>query len=376
MLFKKICYVTANRSEYAKVRSLIKRLNDDTMIELCVIATGSHLDERYGDSLNDLVEDGIQIDYKLECLLEGNSRKCMVKTSALEIFELSELINKEKPDLGLVVGDRFDILPSAYVFSLLNIPIAHIQGGEKTGTIDDVIRNVITKFSHIHFVANEKAKNNVINMGEKKDYVYNVGCPSFDYIKELIIPEDIDMNILMPYCKDDISLRKNENYFLVMVHPNVVNPEDIDIKEIFKALDIFPNKKVVFYPNNDPFHQDIVSCITKKKDYIKFKHVATDVFMMLLKNCKCLIGNSSSGIREASVFGKPVINIGTRQEGRQRTSNVRDVPCQYLLITKAIQEMMDKKFLTKSIYGEGNASGQIIDIIKSFDTLEYKNIRI
>tara|TARA_Y100000310_G_C20574596_1_gene759815 strand:+ start:40 stop:1164 length:1125 start_codon:yes stop_codon:yes gene_type:complete len=371
---KKCCYVVANRSDYAKAKYLLQQLDRSPDFDLRIIITGSFVNPKYGRGEDDLLLDRLQPWRKIVNNLDDDSVASMVKSSALHLLELSSAIAEEHFDFGLVVGDRFDALPTAYAFSLLNIPTVHIQGGERTGTIDDLIRDIITKMSHIHLVANDDAKKELLRLGEDPNYIYVTGCPSVDYIKSVDVADDVDMRILRPYCKVDFSLSKEDEYFLVMIHPNVVDPEDVNIKEIFAALDMFSNTKVVFYPNNDPFHQDLVTAISKRSDYIKFKHLPMDVFIMLMAHCKCVIGNSSAGIREASLFGSPVVNIGRRQHGRKHGANVLTANCQKESIVAAINEVKDKTFEQFSLYGDGDATSKIIDILRSCESITYKNI--
>jgi len=373
-MFKKICFFTANRSDYAKVRTFIVQINSDPDFDLTTIVGGTHFNDRYGNTVSDLLDDNISVDHKIDCLMDDDSIFSMTKTSALQIYEMANILEEKRFDLGIVVGDRYDMLPAAYAFSLCNIPIVHIQGGEKTGTIDDLIRDVITKFSHIHFVANEEAKLRLISLGEEEGHIYNTGCPSIDYIKDIDIPKDIDIDLLSPYCKDDINLSRDDDYFLIMTHPNVTDPQDVNINEIIEAVDKFPNKKVFFYPNSDPFHQPIVSAIYKRKDFIKCKHVSTRCFLMILSNCKCLIGNSSAGIRESSLFGVPTVNIGNRQDGRTSGRNVIDCRRRSKDIVDSISKIMDRDFESFSLYGDGNSSGQMVEVLKSYKSLSYKNI--
>lgn len=375
-MFKKICYITSYRSDYAKVKPLISALSSDPYFDLKIIAAGSHPLKRYGYTIADLFEDGIQVDKVIDHFIDGSSLPTMIKTSALLLYELAGIIDEMSLDLGLIVGDRFDILPAAYALSLMNIPVAHIQGGETTGTIDDMIRNVITKFSHIHFAATSKSRQNIIELGEDSKHVYHVGCPSIDYITNLPNKEDVDNSILQRFCKTKINLSRSDKYFMVLVHPNVVDKNDIDVNELFTSLDLFHNKKIVFYPNSDPFNQEIIEYISKRDDYIKFKHIPMDCFMMLLENAACMIGNSSSGIREAGLFGVPVIDIGSRQEGRERGSNVINVPCKSENIVAAITKVKDIKLEINSVYGNGTATDQIIEVLKSYTTFCYKNVRM
>ena len=376
MLFRKICYVGANRSDYAKIKYLLQQLKSDCNFHLDILLTGSLVNSKYGDGVNDLHRDGLNVNSTVLSTIDDDSLLSMVKSSALQLYEISSRISDLQPDLGIVVGDRFDALPVAYAFSMLNIPIAHIQGGEKTGTIDDTIRDVITKFSHIHFVANDKAGARVVEIGEDEQHVHVTGCPVIDYIKRLHIPADIDLDMLKPYLKTDVQFKKKDEYFLVMIHPNVVEPHDIDIHQIIDALDQFPNKKVMFYPNNDPFHQRIVQVTAHRDDYLKFKHLPMDCFLMFLVHCACFIGNSSAGIRESSLFGIPTVDIGKRQEGRERADNIINVPSKTEDIVNAIKQMMGKEFDPTSLYGDGMATERIVDVLRRYKSMTYKNIRL
>ncbi len=375
-MFKKICYISTNRSEYAKIKVLLTMINSDIGYDLSFIAGGTLLNKRYGSPIKDIISDGINVSDVIDCLFEGDTPQIMIKEMSMQMYEAVNLVSSIKPDLGIVVGDRFDALPNAIVFSLLGIPVAHVQGGEVSGTIDNVIRDAITKLSHLHFVATETAAKRIEALGEDAAHIHTVGCPSIDFIKNLELPKDVDMDMLQPYCKKIINLEKDDKYMLVLVHPNICDPDEIDIDVIFDAINCFPNKKVVFYPNNDPFHEKIVSKISSNEDIYKFKHLPMDVFLMLLSNASCLIGNSSSGIREAGIFGIPVVDIGTRQERRERGRNVINVSCKYQSIQKVISYQMTQRYPKESIYGDGSASKRIIDILKSYKYLNYKNVRM
>jgi len=376
MILQKICYVTANRSDYAKVKYLLNIFSSMKDVELRIVATGSMLNERYGYPYRDIEKDGFCVNYRVNCLFDDDSPSGILKSMAMQLYEMSLIFEDFKPDIVILVGDRYDILPAATACLMHNIPIAHIQGGEKTGTIDDTIRDVITKMSHLHFVATKEAKERVIKIGENENKVFDVGCPSIDYIMSLDIPDDIDLTNLMPYCKNKISLSKKDKYFIIMIHPNVTDKDDINFDNILSSLDEFQNPKIVFYPNNDPLNYSIVSKINRRNDIIKFKHIPMSVFMMLLKNCACLIGNSSCGIRESCYFGVPTINIGKRQNGREHGKNVIDLSCDKRLITEAIKKQLVSSYEPEFIYGDGNSSKRILNILTGITSINYKNVRM
>ena len=375
-LFKKICIILTNRSEYAKVKSVLFRLREDKEFDLKILVGGSLANKRYGNAVQEITKDGFSISGVIKTIVDGDGVLDVIKSSGLQMYEEGLFFDSYKPDIAIIIGDRWEVVPLVFVLSMYCIPIAHLQGGEKSGTIDDVFRNVITKYSHIHFTANELCRKEVINLNECPDHVYSIGCPSLDIIKNIDVGDDVDLNKIQEYIKDPFTLSKKDKYFMVMVHPNVTIRSDIDIKIILKTLLRFPNKKIWFYPNEDPFHETITSAITRNREIIKFSHIDMNSFIMLMAHCSCFIGNSSAGIRETASFGVPTINIGDRQIGRERNENTIDVRCDENEIYRAVYNSIGKKYPCKNIYGDGKSSDRIINIIKSYKKLNYKNINI
>jgi len=372
-MFRKISFPICNRSEYSKVKYLIKKMNLDTYFDVRAVVSGSLHSDKFGQAVNDVISDGITVDEIPPCLIISDSIAGSIRTMGLQSMEFAGYYDINKFDLAIVVGDRWDIMSAVIPLSMFNIPIAHVQGGEISGTIDDVIRNVITKYSHLHFVSNNVCMDRVVNMNEDSQYVYDVGCPSIDSILSWDFGSDIDMNMLLPHMKDPVSICKKDDYFIIMIHPNVVDRNDINVNNVAKAIDEFPNKKIWFYPNNDPYNESIISCIRRRND-IKFKHLPMRCFAMLMKHARCIVGNSSAGIRESASFGIPAVNIGSRQQGRDRNTNVIDSDSSTESIVYSISQALNIQCDYRNIYGDGRASDKMIDILKSIKSIKYKNI--
>lgn len=374
-IFRKIVFVTANRSDYAKVRPFIKLLSSDTRFELNVFATGTMSAEDYGTPVQDIISDGITPALDVYCG-SGDTLPKMVKSIGLAMIDLASYISRIKPDCGIVVGDRWDILPAAVSLSMMNIPVIHIQGGEISGTVDNLVRDVITKLSHVHFTATDQARDRVVSMGESSDNVFNTGCPSIDFINSVDVGGDVRIDMLKPYIKDPCSLSVEDKYIMVALHPNVTDPEDVDAEVVYKALSRMPNKKVWFYPNNDPFNRNIVKVIRRHhNDVIKFSHISMESFIMLMAHSGCIVGNSSSGIRESASVGIYAVNIGKRQDGRERNANVVDIDCNEGDVFEAVNWSIGRKYLGQNLYGDGNSSKKMIDILAGYKSLNYKNVR-
>ena len=338
---RKICVVTGYRSDYTKLKSVIDSIGRSPDLELQILVFGAHLLKDYGASINNVETAGHPISYKCTTAMEGDSPLAMVKTIGVSIIELSSAYSQLEPDIVILVGDRYEILAAAIAASIGNIPVAHIQGGEVSGTIDETIRHTVTKLSHIHFPSTELSKERILMMGEYPDHVFNVGCPAVDYIKNVEYVDRDKINKL-----PGLSL---------------------------EALQDIGVQTVLIYPNPDAGSGEMVRAIRKhsrkhgKKGIVcnAYKNISFDSYLNLLKNSSCLVGNSSSGIREAHLFGTPVVNIGTRQASRERTDNIVDVGYEYDAIKNAtLSALHDNNcFKDNNIYGNGHAAEQIADIL-------------
>ena len=373
---KKICVVTGYRSDYTKLKSILYHLKQRPEICLDIVVFGAHLLDEYGKTFGDIESDEYGRIYKVSSNIQGSTPITMAKSVGIAMVELSAMYEQIQPDIVLLVGDRYEILAGATAASVANIPVAHVQGGEKSGTVDETIRHVITKLSHLHFPSTQKSAARICAMGEDPQSVFNVGCPAMDHIREMTYVEREDLKRLkgLGCLRLDLSLP----YAILLQHPvttecDQAGPQmDITLEAIQKTK----IQTVLLYPNPDAGSDEILRSIRDfsrrygEKGVIKskYKNLSFDVFLNLLKHADCLVGNSSSGIREAHAFGIPVINIGTRQSERERTANIIDVPHAEDEISTAILENSGRRIYDETnLYGNGKAGKQIADIILDRD---------
>lgn len=356
---RKILIVTERRADYSRFKPILKLLSADKRFRYDLCVTGLHLLEKHGYTLNEIKKDGFQIKYQFKMFSEDiDTTGAMVRSLSRAIYEISKVIENSKPDIILSGFDIAANLAITIAGAHMNIPVAHIQGGEVSGTIDESIRHAMSKFAHYHFASNEDACQRLIKMGEKKENVFNVGCPSIDAL--LSVKDD-------PDCLKKYNLSKP--FFLVLQHP-VTTEYDKSIeqmRETIKAINNLDEDILIILPNNDAGYSIMIKEINRTNHKIIDTLNLKD-FVNLLKRSEGLIGNSSSGIHETNTFDIPTINIGTRQNGRQRSENIIDVPHNAKKILKAIKEsknLKNKNF--KKIYGTGDASKKIIEHLNTLN---------
>ncbi|MBN1941096.1 MAG: UDP-N-acetylglucosamine 2-epimerase (hydrolyzing) [Candidatus Diapherotrites archaeon] len=366
---RKICIVTGNRSEYSRLKSVMQEIKNRPDLELFLIVTASHMLDDFGKTINTIKENGFNVDCVARTIAAGEDPASMAKSLGLCALELPTLFEINKPDVLLIVGDRFDVLGAVTSAALMNIPIAHIQGGEVTGTIDESIRHAITKLSHIHFAATEKSAERVRKMGEKKEHVFNVGCPSADIIK------NIELGTREEIC-EKYRMNPKKPFLILAQHPVTTEYNEVkhQIRETLSAIHELGIQTIMLYPNVDAGSKDSVAEIrkfdmAKKLEHTnKFKHIFFEDFIKLLANAACIVGNSSSGIRESCYFGTPAVNIGTRQNSRERGKNVTDVGYDKEEIKKAILSSIEHgKYKPEYVYGDGGSGKKIAEILAEID---------
>ena len=366
----KIFCVTGTRADYPRVKPVLKLLNNDKLFDLNIIVTGQHLERKFGYTIDEIIKDKFKIIGKVKIFNNDDSIFGMNKALSKCFVGISKIIERNKPDLLLLTVDRIETLGAALAGTTSNIPIAHIQGGEVTGTLDETIRHCVTKMSHIHFPANEDAKKRIIKMGESKSNVYNVGCPYIDYInKENYLSRKELSNIL--------KINLNNKFGIFTQHPvtSEINENYNNFKISINAISKFKNINFIcLYSNADAGGRKINDALKNTKNMFVFKNLKEHIFLSLMKHASFMLGNSSAGIREAPSFNLPVINIGTRQNGRLRAKNVIDVDHNTNKIIKAIKYALNNEnFLNnlkriKNPYGDGKASKRIVSILKKIDT--------
>lgn len=360
---QKLVVPISNRTNYSKLRPVLKLLSNFE-----VILSSSIILEKYGNPEKDIIADGFPIVDRVDCLLMNDSPESMSKTCSVSMMCHSQIYSKIQPKAILATGDRFDMLPAVLSAHMMNIPILHIQGGEQSGSIDNSIRDIITVCSKEHYVSTQKSFDRVKLLTNSS--IYLTGCPAVEYISEIPVGEYLNVNSLYKKYKHDINLKPSENYLLIFVHPSTTDHENI-MDDILKVCTSFDMKCVLFYPNADAFNSDILTSIRQFADkLILIKHAPVEDFVKFMAHAKCMIGNSSSGIREAASFGTPVVNVGSRQEFRERNVNTIDVPyCSNFKneIYSAVKHSIEHgKYNKENIYYKKMASKNIADLVTSF----------
>lgn len=352
-------FLTGTRADFGKLKTLILKLQNDERFEVHIFVTGMHMLAKFGSTWDEIRKAGLINIYKF---INQNENDSMDQVLAKTVAGLSDYIKEMMPDMIVVHGDRVEALGGAIVGSLNNILVSHIEGGEVSGTIDELIRHAVSKLSHIHFVANELAKSRLLQLGEQEDSIHVIGSPDIDVMNSKDLPS---MQEVKRYY--DINF---ENYAILIFHP--VTTEIDDIAEQVKTLvDVVLNSKInfiVLYPNND-HGTDIIL-----REYKRFKNAPNvliypsmrfEYFLTLLKNAKFIIGNSSSGIREAPHFGVPCINLGTRQNNRITTDSVLNVTMSHEAIESSLNEAESMPRIERKFFGSGNSAECFHEILSN-----------
>jgi UDP-N-acetylglucosamine 2-epimerase (non-hydrolysing)/GDP/UDP-N,N'-diacetylbacillosamine 2-epimerase (hydrolysing) len=365
---QKISITTGTRSEYGILRELIKEISKSKKLELYLLVTGMHLSKKFGYTINEIKKDKIPIHAKIKMIPSGNTPYDMSVSLGKGIVGFSKIFKKIKPDLNVVLGDRDEALASALAASHMNIPNAHIHGGEISQGIDEYNRHAITKISNIHFAATKKSKERIIKMGENRRNVILTGSPSIDEIKMSKISSKHELE--KKYLVD-----LDNPLFLLIQHSVTTEFEksDLQIKMTLDALSKLKNQTIAILPNSDAGSEQIINQLrifSKKCNFLKvFPNLPRNDYLGFLRHCSALIGNSSSGLIEGSYLHTPVVNIGIRQLGREKDVNVIDVPIfSKSLILNALKKSLkkkNKKIKNSSIYGTGNASKKIVQYLET-----------
>ena len=370
---KKILIVTERRADFSRFKPILKLIKKDKKLDYILIVTGLHLVKKYGNTINEIKKENFKIFSKFKMFdknyFKNNDGSEMAKAIGVGFIKLSKLVKISKPNIILSGFDIAANFAISVVGAHMNIPVAHIQGGEVSGTIDESLRHAMTKFSNFHFTANNETKKRLVKLGEVPKNIFPVGCPSID---ALFLEKIIDKKIIKKKFNIDIS----KEFLVIIQHPITSELKDssFQILETIKAVKKLNIQHLFIFPNNDAGSKNIISELNKAK--LNFTPtLALDEYKTLLCGNMILVGNSSSGIHEAASFRIPVINIGTRQDGRYQPKNIINVGYNNVEIIKAISKARSKKFKNQikkinNPYGDGKSSQKIIDIIKK---LKIKN---
>jgi len=380
---RKICVVITARPSYSRVKTALLAIKNHPQLELQLVIAGSALLGRYGNAIEFIEKDGFEVIEKVYMVLEGENRTAMAKTTGLGVIELANVFYNLKPDAVITIADRFETIATSIAATYQNIPLVHIQGGEVTGNIDEKVRHANTKLADIHLVASENAKERVIKLGENPDFVINTGCPSIDIAKEVNDKPELNFDPIKKYGGVGSEINCKNDYLVVMQHPVTTEYEEAkeDVLKTLKAIAELNIPTFWFWPNVDAGADGTSSGIRSFRELHNpkkirfFKNMEPLDFLYLLKNSRCLIGNSSVGIRECSFMGVPVVNIGTRQNRRERGSNIVDVDYCKDQIKSAIQNQINNKLIiSDKIYGNGNSGKKIADILSKIELNFHKTI--
>src|SRR5262249_49261407 len=365
---RKVCVVITARPSYSRIKTAMKAIQEHPELELRLVVTASALLDRYGRAVDYIEKDGFEIDGRVYMVLEGENPATMAKTTGLGLLELSTVIDNLKPNIVITVADRYETLATAIAASYMNVPVAHVQGGEVTGSIDEKVRHAVTKLADAHFVSTKKAAERVIKMGEDPDVVFLTGCPSIDLAAEMLRDPTLSFDPFRKYGGVGVSPDLSSGYLVVMQHP-VTTEYDLARQHVFETLTAVHQLEMPtlwFWPNVDAGSDGTSNGIRTYRELHNptnihfFKNMEPIDFLQLVYNAKCLVGNSSVGIREASFLGSPVVNIGSRQAGRERGANVLDVGYDSDGIRSAIQhQCRSGRYPTDCLYGDGSAGVRI-----------------
>jgi len=377
---RKICIITGTRAEYGILYNLIKLIEEDPDLDLQLVVTGMHLSSQFGFTKNEIVEDGFQIAKEVDVLLSSGTKSAVAKSIGLASIQFSEVLSDLDPDIIVVLGDRFEIFAAVQSALILNIPVAHIHGGELTeGLIDEAIRHSITKMSHIHFTSTEVYRNRVIQLGEDPSRVFNFGAPGLDNIRNLKLLAKDEL-------LETLGINLKGRIFLITYHPvTLKRSQEEDFLELLNALNTYPDDTLIFtMPNSDPdsriISQLIESFVAKHHNAHLFTSLGRLKYLSTVAISSIVIGNSSSGLIEVPSLGVPTINIGARQQGREAGASVIHCTNSEKGIRKSIEVALEGSFMNKSsqdilIYGDGYTSLKILEKLKSIklDNILIKN---
>ncbi len=379
---RKLCAVITARPSYSRIKSALRAIQQHPLLELQIVLAGPALLTKYGNIDDILHDDGFTVNERVYTVLDGENITSMAKTVGIGLVELSNVFYHLKPDMVLVIADRFETISVSIAAAYQNIPLVHVQGGEITGSIDEKVRHANTKFADIHLVCNYRAKNIVERLGEDPEYVFNTGCPSIDLAAEVLKKPKLNFDPYKKYGGLGDRPDYSNGYVVVMQHPVTTEYQDarMQIEETLQAVKDLKIPAFWFSPNADAGTDAVAASIRYFRENYDMSHVhffdnmVPDDFLRLVYNSKCLIGNSSMGIRECSFMGVPVVNIGSRQSGRERGCNIIDVESDKTAIMNAVYYWLGNDKPEQSfVYGNGEAGKRMAEVLSTVP-LRYSKI--
>ncbi|WP_341659295.1 UDP-N-acetylglucosamine 2-epimerase [Vibrio sp.] len=356
---KKILFVTGTRADFGKLKSLISKVDVHSDFEADIFITGMHMIARYGMTAIEVEKAGFKSLYKY---INQNEHDSMDVILSKTIQGLSDYVKETKPDLLVIHGDRVEAMAGSIVGALNNILVAHIEGGEVSGTIDELIRHSVSKMSHIHFVSNDLARQRLLQLGENDSSIFVIGSPDLDIMTSNRLPNlcEVKKRYQIPF----------EDYAVFMYHPVTTELDELssNISNSVDALIASEENYIVIYPNNDHGSEVIIKELMRLKNNHRFKvfpSVRFECFLTLLKNAKFMIGNSSAGVREMPFYGKVSINLGSRQAGRAKAASILNAEEDELSILDKISRVKLQEFEAEKEFGDGNSDNLFLEIINT-----------
>jgi UDP-N-acetylglucosamine 2-epimerase (non-hydrolysing)/GDP/UDP-N,N'-diacetylbacillosamine 2-epimerase (hydrolysing) len=366
-LNRKIAVLTTSRADYSHLYWPLRDLSAHPEVDLKLIVLGAHLSPEFGHTVREIEKDGFPIVAKIECLLSSDSDVGMAKTIGVATLSLADCLGQIRPDILLLIADRYEMLAPASVALALRIPIAHIEGGEiSEGAIDDAVRNALTKMSHIHFTSTYEARRRIISMDEEEWRVHRAGAPSLDHLCRAPLHTREELQSLL-----NIKLEKPA--ILVAYHPVTIARDTlIEAQALFESLAAIPGQICFCYPNADSGSRDLIartrSFVASRSNAQVFVNLDARTYWSLLRQVDVFVGNSSSGIMETPSFALPTVNIGLRQQGRERAQNIIDAAPNLSAILDALRTAQTSAFRDSlrgmtNPYGDGSASEKIVEVL-------------
>jgi UDP-N-acetylglucosamine 2-epimerase (non-hydrolysing)/GDP/UDP-N,N'-diacetylbacillosamine 2-epimerase (hydrolysing) len=371
---KTIAVVTTSRADYSHLYWPLKDLQTHPDVDLKIIALASHLSPEFGSTVRDIEADGFPIAAKIECLLSSDTDVGMAKSIGLGVLSLADTLGQMRPDILLLIADRYEMLAPASAALALRIPMAHIEGGEiSEGAIDDAVRNALTKMSHIHFTSTEIAKRRVIAMGEEEWRVHRAGAPSLDHLRrsQLLTRENLEAKLQLDLSGPTI---------LVTYHPvTILRDTTVEADALFAAFDQLTDQIIFSYPNADAGSRSLIDrveqFVKQRSNARLFVNLGSVTYWSLLSHVQLMLGNSSSGIMESGSFALPTVNVGMRQQGRERPATVLDAESTAESILNKVCEARSPEFAnsircTENPYGDGHAAERIVNVLTTLPPAE------
>ncbi|MGE4251897.1 MAG: UDP-N-acetylglucosamine 2-epimerase [Parvibaculaceae bacterium] len=370
---RKVCVVITARPSYARIKTALEAIRAHPDLELQLVVAASALLDRYGNAVKVIQEEGFNIDRSVYMIVEGENLVTSAKSTGFGLAELATVFSDLKPDMVLSIADRFETIATAIAAAYMNIPLVHVQGGEVTGSIDEKVRHAITKLADVHLVSCEHAKERVIRMGERAQNVYVTGCPSIDLARIALEDEPRDVaRVLRNYGGVGHAVDVSKPYMVVLQHPVTTEYKDAyeHVRHTLEAVHAGGYPTLWFWPNVDAGSDGTSKCIRAFRETHKlpnvhfYKNLKPLDFLSVLINSRGIVGNSSVAIRECAFLGVPAVNIGTRQQGRDRGRNVTDVGYDGKRIGEAIEALFDNMERPRDlIYGDGYAGKEIAEVL-------------